>query len=88
MINAGINSFKIEGRMKTPEYVAESVKYYRKAIDVYYKGTPYKLSEAEKQNLLEVFNRDFTEGYLKGIKDRALMSHKKPNHRGVFWDGL
>ena len=89
MINAGINSFKIEGRMKTPEYVAKSVKYYCKAIDAYYKGPLYKLSEAEKQNLLEVFNRDFTEGYLKGIKDKALMSHKKPNnHRDVFLDGL
>ena len=48
------------------------------------KEKSYQLHEEEKQNLLEVFNRDFTEGYLKGIKDKEMMSHKNPNHRGVF----
>lgn len=84
MIEAGVTSFKIEGRMKTPAYVAETVKYYREAIDAYEKGVPYSLKKDERQNIEEVFNRDFTEGYLKGIKDKDLMSYRKPNHRGVF----
>ncbi|MBT8386494.1 MAG: U32 family peptidase [Ignavibacteria bacterium] len=64
LIEAGINSFKIEGRKRSPEYVAKTVSVYRRAIDLYFDG---KLTDDNKKEMLEelkqVYNRGFSSGF-------------------------
>lgn len=64
LIEAGINSFKIEGRKRSPEYVAKTVKVYREAIDAYFEN---KLTIETKQKYLQelatVYNRGFSRGF-------------------------
>jgi len=67
LIEAGIDSFKIEGRKRSPEYVAKVVSVYRRAIDQYYE---HKLTEEIKKQFLieleEVYNRGFSSGFYFG----------------------
>ena len=67
MIEAGIDSFKIEGRKRAPEYVAKTVSVYRKAIDLYYQK---KLTKEKKKEFLKeletVYNRGFSSGFYFG----------------------
>ncbi|MDP4176105.1 MAG: peptidase U32 family protein [Bacteroidota bacterium] len=64
LIEAGINSFKIEGRKRSPEYVSKTVSVYRRAIDLYFAG---KLTDKAKEEMLkeleEVYNRGFSSGF-------------------------
>ncbi|MFZ2323710.1 MAG: U32 family peptidase [Ignavibacteriaceae bacterium] len=64
LIEAGIDSFKIEGRKRAPEYVAKAVSVYRRAIDLYFES---KLTEEKKKKLLaeleKVYNRGFSSGF-------------------------
>ncbi|MCL6610564.1 MAG: DUF3656 domain-containing protein [Peptococcaceae bacterium] len=83
LIAAGIDSFKIEGRMKRPEYVATVVRIYRGLIDRALSGRPYRVEKAEEEDLAQIFNRDFTTGYFFGRQGREMMSYKRPNNRGV-----
>ena len=83
LINTGVASFKIEGRMKRPEYVATVVRVYRKAIDSFYKGN-FFIADEDKEDLRQIFNRDFTTAYLKGYPGKNMMSDKRPNNRGVM----
>lgn len=83
LIRAGVTSLKIEGRMKRPEYVATVVRQYRQAIDAYYAGTQFDKKTVDK-NLLQIFNRDFTTGYFYGNQGADLMSHVRPDNRGVL----
>lgn len=84
IIDSGVDSLKIEGRMKRPEYVAIVTSLYRKAIDSYYDGIDYKITEEEINNLMKMFNRGFTKGYIFGDKSQLLMNSKRPNHMGVL----
>ncbi len=84
LIEAGIKSFKIEGRMKTPEYVATIVKYYRNAIDKALAGETYNISQEENQEIAQVFSRDFTDSYLFAKSGKDMMNVNKPNNRGVL----
>ena len=73
--SAGVKSIKIEGRMRSPEYVAATVKAYRSAID----GKPFDISEMER-----TFNRgNYTKGYIFG-QDKNLISDKVQSHIGKF----
>lgn len=81
LIEAGIDSFKIEGRMKSPAYVGYVTRLYRMLIDKYYRGEEVKLSEEEIFNLKKLFNREFTKGYL--FKENDIMNIQTPNHLGV-----
>ncbi|MBX2974920.1 MAG: U32 family peptidase [Ignavibacteriaceae bacterium] len=64
LIEAGIDSFKIEGRKRSPEYVAKSVSVYRKAIDAYFDGTLTEdLKKYFNQELSTVYNRGFSSGF-------------------------
>lgn len=67
LIEAGIDSFKIEGRKRAPEYVATTVSVYRKAIDLYFKK---KLTTEKKKEFLKkletVYNRGFSAGFYFG----------------------
>ena len=79
LIEAGITSFKIEGRMKRPEYVATVVKAYRQAIDQHLNKT-HDVKEDIKA-MKQMFNRGFTTGHL--FKDGQFLSQDFPGHRGL-----
>lgn len=75
ILASDVISLKIEGRMKSPEYVGFITKYYRNLID-----GKHNLEEDEKKLRL-LFNRDFTEGYLFNAKN--IMNIKSSNHQGI-----
>lgn len=77
ILQTGVNSLKIEGRMKRAEYVATVVKIYRDAIDG-------KISTNSQKNLAQIFNRDFTTAYLEKNQGKNFISDKRPNNRGVL----
>lgn len=84
LIQAGVTSFKIEGRMKRPEYVAVVVDTYRRAIDAcLVNPDAYVVAEQEQKELAQIFNREFTTAYLKTHQGRKMMSDRRPNNRGV-----
>lgn len=86
LIEAGINSFKIEGRMKKPEYVAGIVSVYRKYIDLYLKNpNEYKVEIEDIKILKQLFSRgNFTEGYFNEYSGKNMMSIEKPKNWGVY----
>ena len=81
LIEAGVSSFKIEGRMKSAAYVGYVVKMYRKAIDAYYAHEDFKISNQELDNLKALFNRGFTNEYLYDKDD--IFGQATPNHLGI-----
>lgn len=86
LIEAGIYSFKIEGRMKKPEYVAGVTAMYRKYTDLYlqYGKEKYAVSESDRQDLMDLYNRGgFHGGYYKVRNGREIVSKDRPNHAGV-----
>lgn len=86
LIEAGIDSFKIEGRMKRSEYVAGVTSIYRKYVDLYLKNPqkPYLVDDKDKEMLMDLFNRGgFHTGYYKQKNGRNMITIQKPNHIGV-----
>lgn len=85
LIESGVTSLKIEGRLKSPEYVAAVVTVYRKYLDMALSEPSWYKVDPQDIHLLErVFNRGgFTKGYL-GRNFRQLMSTEHPKHRGVL----
>lgn len=86
LIESGIDSFKIEGRMKRPEYVAGVTSIYRKYVDLYLKNPqkPYWVDDKDKEMLMDLFNRGgFHTGYYKQKNGRNMITIQKPNHIGV-----
>lgn len=84
LIEAGVYSFKIEGRMKSPEYVAVVTSIYRKYIDLYLENGEYSVSEEDREALMQIFNRgEFTRGYLFDESGEELMSDFIPKNQGV-----
>ena len=82
--DAGVYSFKLEGRMKRPEYVGVITRAYREALDAAEANVDYHPSESVIEGLRQVFNRGgFTEGYVMGKSNAALMSWERPNHWGI-----
>ncbi len=83
LIESGVVSYKIEGRMKRPEYVAIVVDAYRRAMDSYIAGD-YSVPAADFANIEQIFNRDFTTAYMVNRPGREMMSDRRPNNRGVL----
>ena len=89
LIKSGVASSKIEGRMKTPEYVATVTRIYRNYIDLaqkYISGEilEYIIDEKDKQDLMQVFNRGgFSHGHLSKDANKKLVFSDKPNHMGL-----
>ncbi len=85
LIKAGVMCFKIEGRMKTPEYVATVTRIYRKYIDLALSENPYVVDEKDRKDLLQVFNRGgFSCGHLDSKPNKELVFPEKPNHMGIY----
>ena len=85
LIKAGVTSFKIEGRMKKPEYVATVTRIYRKYIDTVINGKFFEINPQDKKDLLQVFNRGgSSSGHLSVSENRNLIFKEKPNNMGLF----
>lgn len=82
LLALGIDSLKIEGRMKSPEYVYQVVHLYRMAIDAYYSHETIDLEE-EIKKLQVIFNRQFTKGFLFNEENNEFINHYRPNHMGL-----
>ena len=85
LIEAGILSLKVEGRMKNPEYVAGVVGIYRKYIDLYFENpAEYKVEQKDVKVLQQLFNRGgFSEGYYEDFAGREMMSIERPKSWGL-----
>lgn len=86
LIEAGIDSFKIEGRMKGPEYVAGVTSMYRKYVDLYQKvgKEKYSVSVKDQEMLMDLYNRGgFHTGYYHQQNGRDMVFAERPNHAGV-----
>ncbi len=81
ILESGITSLKIEGRMKSPEYVGYVTKIYRRLIDNFYEKKEMTITKEEEDNLKLLFNRQFTLGYL--FKEENIMNTLTPNHIGI-----
>ena len=85
LILAGADSLKIEGRMKKPEYVALVTSKYRKYVDQFEKMGKIQVSDEDKQELMDIYNRGgFTDGYYETYHGKNMMSLEVPNHIGVY----
>lgn len=85
LVNAGVTCLKIEGRMKTPEYVATVTRIYRKYLDLAMSKNDFKIDEKDKKDLLQVFNRGgFSNGHLSSTENRKLIYPQKSNNMGIY----
>jgi putative protease len=84
LIAAGVCSFKIEGRLKTPEYVANIVRHYRQAIDAALAQRPSGLSPRDVEEMELSFSRGFSHGWLGGCDHKMLVPALSSSKRGVF----
>lgn len=87
LVEAGIDSFKIEGRMKSPVYVATVVSLYRKYLDMYlqHPEQEFIVSHEDIIMLMDTFNRGgFSQGYYHVYNGKELMSECKTGHKGVL----
>ncbi len=85
LIEAGITSLKIEGRLKSPEYVATVTRIYRKYIDLYLKNGNFTVDEKDRIDLLQVFNRGgFSSGHFNDFPNKDLIFKDKSNNMGIY----
>ena len=81
LLDNKIDSLKIEGRMKSKEYVAVVTQTYRKLIDNYYNNQEMVLTKTDQEKLLKTYNREFTKGYL--FNEENIINNKTSNHQGI-----
>jgi putative protease len=84
LIEAGITCFKIEGRLKSPDYVAGVTQVYRRAIDRAWAGSSDPSSAQERYQLEMSFSRGLYTGWLEGIDNQALVHGRYGKKRGVY----
>ncbi len=84
LVRSGVSALKIEGRMKSPEYVALVTGVYRAALDrAATDPEAFSVTDAEWDTLTEAFSRGFSEAYLADIRDDRMMGYGRPNDRGL-----
>ena len=79
LIDIGVDSFKIEGRIKSGEYVSYITHIYRELID----NPNRKLEDIEKESMRLLYNRDFTKGYIFNEENTNISNTYRPNHLGI-----
>ena len=85
LIKAGVKSFKLEGRMKTPEYVAIVTRIYRKYIDLALSDNEYVVDKNDLHDLMLAFNRGgFSKGCLGGDDNHDYVFEEKPSNQGLY----
>lgn len=89
LVNMGVASLKIEGRMKSSEYAHTVVSIYRKQLDRALLASVSKNEcpapeSSDRDKLGSVFSRGFSSSYLEGNRTNSMMSYQRPNNRGQF----
>ncbi|MEM6279518.1 MAG: U32 family peptidase [Verrucomicrobiota bacterium] len=84
LIRLGVVSFKIEGRLKTPEYVAAVTRAYRKAIDAALEGEAQAATKEDRYELEMTFSRGLSSGWLNGIDNKKLVHARFGKKRGAY----
>ncbi|MBL8816071.1 MAG: U32 family peptidase [Planctomyces sp.] len=84
LLDAGVCSFKIEGRLKSPEYVANITQHYRTALDQAIAGRRVEFSRREIQRMEQSFSRGFSPGWLQGCDHKMLVPATSSSKRGVL----
>lgn len=84
LIDAGVISFKIEGRLKSAEYVANITRHYRRAIDAAFAHQPVEFSKQDVEEMQLSFSRGFSPGWLRGDDHKMLVPAISSAKRGVF----
>lgn len=97
LVQAGVASLKLEGRMKSPEYVYAVTSVYRAVLDrvlaareaagggdAWLLDPAVRATDDERRTLAEAFSRGFTTAYLEGKRGNDIMSYGRPNNRGVL----
>jgi len=83
ILKSNVDSLKIEGRMKSKEYIYLVTSIYRKAIDNYYKSGKTNISKQDIIELKKIYNREFTKGYLFNENKNEINNSIRPNHQGI-----
>ena len=83
VVNSKVNSLKIEGRMRSADYVGIVVTIYRKALDSLSNGK-WKPDPEDVSKLMLAFNRGFTGGYLTESENKLVMNRESPGNRGLY----
>ena len=83
ILDSKVVSLKIEGRMKSPEYVGYITKFYRNLIDSYEKNHKIIFDDDDLKILKVLFNREFTKGFLFNENNNDIANIKSPNHIGI-----
>jgi U32 family peptidase len=84
LVEAGVTCLKIEGRLKTPEYVANVTCVYREALDRVLGETPYTVKESDRYSLEMAFSRGQYTGWFQGINNQELVHARFGKKRGVY----
>ena len=80
---SGVRSLKVEGRLKSPEYVAVVTSVYRRALDAVAQGN-FRPDPVQREQLLQIFNRGgFTRGHILGAEDADLVTPDRVSHEGL-----
>ena len=82
-MDLGVCSFKIEGRLKSPHYVAATPQTYRSALDAALEGREFRIDKQQELDLAQSFSRGFTHGFLSGVNHQVLVPARFPKSRGV-----
>jgi putative protease len=83
LADAGVCCFKIEGRLKSAQYVAATTQTYRSAVDAYAKGQEFVATRQQELDLAQSFSRGFTHGFLDGPDHQTLVHARFPKSRGI-----
>ena len=83
LVRLGVASLKIEGRLKSAQYVAVTTQTYRAALDAALESRPFALSARQQLDLTQSFSRGFTPGFLQGVNHQRLVHGRFPKSRGV-----
>ncbi len=83
IMESNIYSLKIEGRMKSAEYVGCVTSLYRDLMDKYYRGEEVIPDKQILKDLMTIFNREYTKGFLFHANNKELMNIKTSNHLGI-----
>ncbi len=84
LVELGVASLKIEGRLKTPEYVANITQHYRRALDAAWLGHPVAFTPRDVQEMELSFSRGFSHGFLDGNNHKVLVRGDHAKKRGIF----
>jgi putative protease len=83
LVGLGVASLKIEGRLKSAQYVAVTTQTYRAALDAAHESRPFALDAQQQLDLTQSFSRGFTPGFLEGVNHQRLVHGRFPKSRGV-----